>query len=159
MPELPEQNTPEVIPASRLSELIMKHRFFIAAIGVIGMGCVSGLTNVDHGVSAMGNAAINQMIHSGISASVIMQGHKSIAKRCKTKISQIVPIIIPAAISTAVCYAIHKLGIPYLREPSAEPEYATIPTAIALSIVIPIYHFAYYRSKLKSLLGQSEIEE
>lgn len=139
--------------------LIMRHRKKIAAAGVIVMGCLSGLANTDKGIDAMQNAAVNQMIHTAISATVIMQVHAVIAKHCKTKISQILPAMIPAAISIVACYAIHKLGIPNWRESSANPELSTVPTVIALSVVMPTYHFAYFRDRARSLLGRSETGE
>ena len=154
MSEFHEQTAERIKPPqSSLSALIMKHRHAIATLGVLGMACVSGLTNSEHGMDAVMHAAINQAIHTGISAAVIMKIHACITKRCSSRMSQILPALIPAAISTAACYAIHKFGIPSLRDPSAEPALASVPTAAALSVVMPTYHLAYYRHKLSGLLA------
>ena len=162
MPEIPDEETPaELLQESSvvgsISTFIMKHRKKIAAAGVIAMGCLSGLANTDKGIDAMQNAAVNQMIHTSISATIILQVHSIIAERCKTKLSHILPAMIPAAISISACYAIHRLGIPNLRNPSANPEWSTFPTVVMLSIVMPTYHFAFCRDRMKLLLGRSEI--
>lgn len=131
----------------------MRHRNAIAGLGVATMGCISGMMNIEHGMQAVGRAAINQMIHSGISASVIMKIHACVANHCPSRFSHFLPTAIPAALSAGACYAIHRFGIPYIRPPSAEPALSTIPTVIMLSVVIPTYHLAYYKHKMTHLLS------
>jgi len=139
---------PQLSHASRIGNFIVRNKAAIAATGVLGMGAVSGLMNVRHGLDEVTNAAINQIIHSGISAATLMKIHELLAKRVKTLAAEVVPVVIPAALTTAICYTIHKFGIPYLREPSAEPALSTLPTAVVIALIMPVYHVAHHSKRI-----------
>lgn len=142
------EQVPQLSNASRIGDFIVRNKVAITATGVFGMGAISGLMNVHHGLDEVTNAAINQMIHSGISAATLMKIHELLTKRVKTLTGELVPIIIPATLTTAVCYAIHKLGIPLLRAPSTEPALSTLPTAVVITLIMPIYHLAHHGKRI-----------
>lgn len=145
---------------TKVTAVIMDHRFGILALGVPIMGCISGLTNMGHGEASFIRAAINQMIHTGISSILILPIHAGVSKLSRTRAAQIVlPALVPAALSAAGCYAIHTFGLPYeLRPPSKEPFLASLPTIGMVSTVIPLYHFAYYRHRLAGLFSKNRAD-
>jgi hypothetical protein len=148
MPEkLPCQTEAPPQLLSAVSRHIERFRFGYVALGVLCMSCASGATNLQHGIAAATSAAFNQAIHSSISGTVILKLHHCVAKNCPEGLRRILPAVVPAAIGAATCYAIHKLGIPYVREASMEPAFASLPTAATLSVAMPIYHAAYSHNR------------
>lgn len=146
------ESGPDTSAASRIGKCIVRYKHAIAATGVLGMAAMSGTMNIQHGWEEVGNAAINQTIHSGISAATLIKVHEILTKRVKTLAGELIPIVIPAALTTSVCYAIHKLGIPYLREPSAEPALSTVPTAVVITLIMPVYHIAHHSKRMSDKL-------
>ncbi|HLC75668.1 MAG TPA: hypothetical protein VJB82_00915 [Candidatus Peribacterales bacterium] len=149
---------PKSSVTARIGEFLVKYKYAIAATGVLGMSAISGLMNADHGWNEVQHAAVNQMIHSGISAASLIKIHEVLARKVRTLTQECIPIVVPAVLTTSVCYLIHKLGIPYLREPSSEPALSTLPTAVVIAIIMPIYHIAHrsrsMSEKMRTLFKQ-----
>ncbi len=105
--------------------------------------------NIENGSIEMMRAARNQVIHSGISALVVMKISDTIAAKVKSLPGETLPIAIPASMSTAACYLIHRCGIPEIFQASSEPALSTIPTAILVTIMMTGYHIVHHGKRIR----------
>lgn len=110
------------------------------------MGVLTGLINLKHGTDVAVHSGINQAIYSGFSTGVLTRVYEILVNRkIQTPFGGLVPIVVPAIVTTYLCYLTHKFGIPYLRDPSPNPELSTAPTAVIIILIMPVYDMVYKR--------------
>lgn len=154
-------------PENRLTTLLQtakKCRILAVLVWGVAMGYLTYKINWWHGHEEAMNAAWNQAIHSTISAAWLMWLYSQIVKKYSWPWKDVASWGVPALLTIVICYLIHKCGIsveflesqwvdfdklgidPVLREPSKEAALSTVPTAVVISVVMPVYHFIMKRT-------------
>jgi hypothetical protein len=116
------------------------------------MAGIVAYRNLGNDTDVITAAARNQFLHSFISAYTLILLYDILAKWRKDKPGQdVVPIVVPAALTTIACYLMHRYGFPPLElSPSIDPGLNTAPTLGVISAVMPLYH---YRDRVMALFN------
>jgi len=101
---------------------------------IIGMGGMSGITNVEHGLWAVTTAGAKQCAYSTVSLFVLLNFQHALARRVETLAGELSPMFIPALLTILANYGVHSL------RGTAEPLLSTMPTAVLATLGLPILH-------------------